>query len=138
MAYKVFIDTNVFLDAFLERTDNWADAVEVLQLAETDSIKSYTSSRCLINTIYSLKTQQKLTTENIIAVIELTLGYTNLINPSKTSFLQSLRSGFTDLEDAIQHKQQCQKKAWTSLSHPISQILKKRLHNYRLYRQNNL
>jgi predicted nucleic acid-binding protein len=103
MAYKVFIDTNVFLDAFLQRTSDWLDADAVLQLADNDFVKAYTSSSCLINMIYALKAQKKLTPDNIINVTELTLGYTSVLNPSKAVFLQSLRSGFADLEDGIQY-----------------------------------
>ena len=38
MAYKLFLDTNVFLDVFLERTEDWPEAEAVLQLAAQNKI----------------------------------------------------------------------------------------------------
>lgn len=102
MAYKVFIDTNVFLDAYLERTEDWKDALVILQFAALEQINVFTSANNLVNTIYSLR-KQKLTSAEIIDLMELTLTYTQLVNTSNASFRQALRAGFNDLEDAVQY-----------------------------------
>ncbi len=102
MAYKVFIDTNVFLDAFLERTEDWKEAEMLLQYAALERISVFTSANNLINTIYSLR-KQRLTATEIIDLIELTLTYTQLANTSNASFRRAIRAGFNDLEDAVQY-----------------------------------
>jgi predicted nucleic acid-binding protein len=102
MAYKLFLDTNVFLDAFLERTQDWRDAEAVLQLAAQNKIDAFTSANNLINIIYSLQ-KQKLAQEQIIQLMELTISYTQLADINVSDFALALRAGFTDLEDAVQY-----------------------------------
>lgn len=101
MAYKLFLDTNVFLDVFLERTADWNEAETVLQLAAQNKIDVFTSANNLVNVIYSLK-KQKLTQDEIIRLMELTLTYTQLADITKAAFAFALRAGFPDLEDAVQ------------------------------------
>lgn len=102
MAYKVFVDTNVFLDAFLERTENWKDSEAILQSAAMEQITMFTSAINMVNIIYILG-RQKLNSSEIIDTIDLTLTYSQLVNTSNAAFRQALRAGFTDLEDAVQY-----------------------------------
>jgi predicted nucleic acid-binding protein len=102
MAYKLFLDTNVFLDVLLERIADWKYAEEIMELAAENMIDIYTSPNNLVNVLYSLE-RQKAGKEEIIISLELILSYTNLIDISKQSFKNALRAGFTDLEDAIQY-----------------------------------
>jgi predicted nucleic acid-binding protein len=102
MAYKIFLDTNIFLDVFLERTSDWPDAEEVLQLAAQNRIDVFTSANNLINVIYALR-RQKLTQAEVITLMELTLTYIQFADTSKSAFGQTLKAGFADLEDAVQY-----------------------------------
>lgn len=102
MAYKLFLDTNVFLDVFLERTVDWKEAETILQLAAQNKIDVFTSVNNLVNVIYSLK-KQRLTQEEIIQLVKLTLTYTQLSDIDNAAFAHALRAGFTDLEDAVQY-----------------------------------
>src|SRR4051812_39003265 len=102
MAYKLFIDLNVFLDVFLERTPNWKDSEVILRQAATEQIDLFTSANNLVNVIYVLR-KQALKNAEIIEVIDLILTYTQLVNTSNTSFRQALRAGFNDVEDAVQY-----------------------------------
>ncbi|MGI8636721.1 MAG: type II toxin-antitoxin system VapC family toxin [Segetibacter sp.] len=102
MAYKIFIDTNVFLDAFLERTPHWKDAEIIMKLAESKQLDLFTSANNLVNTMYVLRRQQLATTQ-IIQILELILSYTQLSYTSNQSFKSALQAGFNDLEDAIQY-----------------------------------
>ena len=102
MAYKLFLDTNVFLDVFLERTADWDEAETILQLAAQNKIDVFTSANNLVNVIYSLK-KQKLTQDEIIRLMELTLTYTQLADITRIAFAFALRAGFPDLEDAVQY-----------------------------------
>jgi predicted nucleic acid-binding protein len=103
MAYKIFADTNVFLDHLLERTADWESARDIFVLAEQKEITVLTSSLSLINVIYGLKQQKKLTKENIIILITYLLSYTSLSPTNETTFISAIASGFADLEDAIQY-----------------------------------
>ena len=102
MAYKIFVDTNVFLDAYLQRTENWKDSEAILQLAAAEQITLFTSAINIVNVIYVLG-KQKLNSNEIIDTIDLTLTYNQLANTSNSAFRQAIRAGFTDLEDAVQY-----------------------------------
>jgi len=102
MVYNIFLDANVFLDVFLQRTDEWKIAEQLLRLGADYKVKLYTSPNNLINVMYALK-RQKLTQKQIIEFIELALTYTKLSETSGASFSQGLNAGFTDLEDAVQY-----------------------------------
>lgn len=102
MAFNIFIDTNVFLDAILERTAESKDAELIMKMAELKQVEIYTSANNLVNTIYSLR-KQKLTSSQIINIIDLTLTYTQLSHTSNGTFREALRAGFSDLEDAVQY-----------------------------------
>ena len=102
MEYKLFLDTNVFLDVFLEKTPDWQEAEAVLQLAAKNKIDIYTSPNNLVNVIYSLN-KQKLSQEEIIQLMEFTLTYTKFADINTSTFAFALRAGFNDLEDAVQY-----------------------------------
>jgi predicted nucleic acid-binding protein len=103
MDYKIFADTNVFLDYLLKRTNDWEYARNIFKLAERKEIKVATSSSSLVNVLYGLKQQKKLTQQNIIQIITYLLDYTRLLHSDEVVFITALSSGFTDLEDAIQY-----------------------------------
>ncbi len=102
MAYKVFIATNIFIDAYLERTGNWKDAEMILQYGAMEQITLFTSAVNIVSIMHVIGKQQ-LNKAEIINLIELTLTYTQLVNTSNAAFRQALRAGFTDLEDAVQY-----------------------------------
>jgi len=103
MGYKIFADTNVFLDYLLKRTAEWEYAREIFAMAELKQILVVTSSSSLVNVLYGLKQQKKLTQQDIISIITYLLGYTRLLQTGESTFIEALSAGFTDLEDAIQY-----------------------------------
>ena len=103
MNYKIFADTNVFLDYLLKRTSEWEYAREIFAMAERKQILVVTSSSSLVNVLYGLKQQKKLTQDDIISIITYLLSYVRLLQTSESTFIEALSSGFTDLEDAIQY-----------------------------------
>ena len=103
MAYKIFTDTNVFLDHLLQRTPNWEFARELFVLAEQKEIAVCTSSSSLVNILYALKQQKKLTYDDIVTLMGYLLSYTKIAHTDEQAFKLALVSGFTDLEDAIQY-----------------------------------
>ena len=52
MAYRLFIDTNVYLDFLIHRGTEWQDAENVLELAEKNIIEIFTSTSFLLNLMY--------------------------------------------------------------------------------------
>lgn len=102
MAYKLFLDTNIFLDVFLQRTPDWEDAEMILQLAAKRRIDVFSSANNLVNVIYALR-KQKLTQAQIIELMQLTLTYVQLADTTNRSFNEALNAGFPDLEDAVQY-----------------------------------
>ena len=102
MVYKIFADTNVFLDHLLQRGENNASAEELFLLAEQQEIVVYTSTSSFINIIYVLKSQ-KMDFERIKETTQLLLSYIEIIDADKKTILQATHSGFKDQEDAIQY-----------------------------------
>jgi predicted nucleic acid-binding protein len=100
--YILFVDSNVFLDAFLQRTPNDSDCKALLNLAENRNIKIYTSSSCLLNVIYFLE-KSGFDNPDIIQTIKALLTFISLISPDENNFHLALSAGFTDLEDAVQY-----------------------------------
>lgn len=103
MDYKIFADTNVFLDHLLERTSDWHYARDTFAMAERREILIVTSSSSLVNVLYGLKQQKKLTQQDIITIINYVLGYVRLLQTKEATFISALSSWFSDLEDAIQY-----------------------------------
>jgi predicted nucleic-acid-binding protein len=102
MEYKLFIDTNVYLDYLMHRGTDWQQAENILELAEKNSIEVFTSASCLLNLMYIMKSY-KISTTEILGHINNILTYSKLANPDKTIFQSALSSGFTDPEDAVQY-----------------------------------
>jgi predicted nucleic acid-binding protein len=102
MAYKLFIDTNVYLDFLLQRGGEWDDAAAIFKLAEQGEVAIYTSSSSAINLMYVMDTY-KLTRRKIIEHTLAILSYTKLVNPDNITFEIALSSSFRDLEDSVQY-----------------------------------
>lgn len=102
MHYKVFADANVYLDLFLQRGNFWKDTEALLELAEQNQIKVYTSASNVLNLMYIMETN-KISKQNIIKHSTTLLSYSSLANPDNEIFKSALSSEFSDLEDAVQY-----------------------------------
>ena len=98
MAFKVFLDTNIFLDHFLQRNEH---SSKILTLCEAGEIQGCASSASFYTIAYLLgKSLSKKEARNILSL------YTNfiIIVPTiKENLVQAFSSNFTDLEDAFQY-----------------------------------
>ncbi len=108
MPYTVFADSNVFLDALLNRVPANKDCWRILDLAEKREITLYTSSSLLLTTIYFLQ-KSGMPGTVVISVIEQLLRFTLLISPDENTVRVGLHAGFSDLEDAVQYYTAVQK-----------------------------
>jgi predicted nucleic acid-binding protein len=99
MAYKVFLDINVFVDFFdPNRLDN-ESATKLFNLIENKKAAAYTSESVICTTLYLIGKQYdnaalKALTKGILSNFGI-LPCSNLI------FLQSLNLDFDDIEDAV-------------------------------------
>jgi predicted nucleic acid-binding protein len=98
----VFADSNVFLDSFLVRVPTYADCDEILNMGRQRKIKLYTSSSCLLTVMYFLK-KDKLSNEDIVALISKLFSFITLVSPNEQTFKTALFAEFTDLEDSVQY-----------------------------------
>lgn len=98
---KVFIDTNIFLDLFLDR-EKFADAAESLLLeCERGRIEGVTSASNVIN-IYYLVNQQKIKAE-AKRIIRKLLNFVSVPATHHKDLLLAMESEFSDFEDAVQY-----------------------------------
>lgn len=102
MAYKIFIDTNVYLDVLMHRGADWQHAETLLLLAEQKRLSAYTSASNLLNLMYVLHTE-KVSRSVIIRHSTSILHWSTLAHPDNTAFERALTSSFSDLEDAVQY-----------------------------------
>lgn len=102
MAYKVFIDTNVYLDVLMHRGTGWEDAEALLLLAEQKRLLAYTSASSLLNLMYILGTE-RVSRAAVVQHSTSILRFSTLANPNNTAFEMALGSAFSDLEDAVQY-----------------------------------
>ncbi len=102
MAYKIFIDANVYLDVLMHRGNDWSHAEALLLLAEQKRLTAFTSASNLLNLMYILHTEKRSRSE-IIQHSTSILQYSSLANPNNIAFEMALSSSFSDLEDAVQY-----------------------------------
>ena len=102
MAFKLFIDTNVYLDFLMHRGNEWESAEAIFKLAESGAIEIYTSASSILNIMYVMN-NYKLSRRQVIDSAYAILSYTTLINPDNTVFEIALSSAFKDIEDAVQY-----------------------------------
>ena len=102
MAYKLFVDTNVYLDFLMHRGTEWQHAEHVLELAEKNNIEIFTSASCLLNLMYIMRSHKVSNNEIAIHVSNI-LTYSKLANPDNIVFKTALSVGFSDPEDAVQY-----------------------------------
>ena len=85
MPYKLFVDTNVYLDFLMHRGTEWQHAENVLELAEKNNIEIFTSASCLLNLMYIMRSH-KLPNNEIIVQVNNILTYSKLANPAMPFF----------------------------------------------------
>lgn len=97
----VFLDSNVFLDALLQRND-FKDAETILQLSEKAELKINTTPACLLNVIYFLQ-KAGIPHNAVIQILAELLDSISLVLTNKDIFLKAIHAEFTDIEDSVQY-----------------------------------
>ena len=98
---KIFIDTNIFLDALLKREPFRKHAENLLNLCDERAFNAFTSSVSFINITYFL---QKFNNEGYVDSLERILNTITIIPLENIDFKKAIALNFIDIEDAYQSK----------------------------------
>ncbi len=98
MAFKVFLDTNIFLDHFLQRNEY---SSEVLKLCEEGKVHGCASSASFYTMAYLL--EKHLSKKEARSILSKYSNFIAILPTVKNDLDHAFSSGFTDLEDAFQY-----------------------------------
>ena len=99
MAFKIFLDVNVFVDFFdPNRPDNVA-ATKAFSLIENKKVIAFISESVICTTLYLISKQND--SESLKALTKGILTNFEILPCSNFLFLQSLNLDFDDIEDAV-------------------------------------
>ena len=102
MIKRVFIDSDVLLDVALAREPFFPASRTILAMAENNCISGTISSNCVANIYYILrKAGGDTAARHFIATV---ITYLSVLAIDHQNVLSSLKSPFTDFEDAMQHQ----------------------------------
>jgi len=97
---KIFIDTNIFLDALLKREPFKIPAVQLLNLCDEKVVTGFTSCVSFINITYFLRRFDKT---DYTKSLQLILNSISIIPLENKDFKKALSFNFADTEDAYQY-----------------------------------
>jgi predicted nucleic acid-binding protein len=98
---SVFIDTNILIDLLADRKPFSKDAERILLYARDKEVQLYVSSHTIVTTHYVLK--KYLAEKELRAILSELLEYLTVIPINQQILTKSLRSKFSDFEDAVQY-----------------------------------
>ncbi len=118
---KVFLDTDVILDLFLNREPFLTDVRMVFQLARTGELALFTSITSFTNSYYILsKIIPNVKAKEKLIFLEKRIV---LLGTGQKIIKQALYSKFKDFEDAVQH--------YTALENKMELLLTRNIKDYK-------
>ena len=96
---KIFIDTNILLNAFLNRDDEISNKI-IAYLFEKEH-KIYLNGISIINVDYVLK--KELQREKRREIVQFLIDHFHLVPNNREIFQNAFNSHFIDFEDAVQY-----------------------------------
>ncbi len=99
MSYKVYIDTNVFLDSYLKRDNSFAQ--RVFLFLEDRDIEICLNDISIINIAYILK--KPFSQDEIKNKIDFITKYYTIVCANSNIISKANNSSFKDFEDAVQY-----------------------------------
>jgi predicted nucleic acid-binding protein len=97
---KIFIDTNIFLDALLKREPFKISAEQLLNLCDEKVFTAFTSCVSFINITYFL---QRFNRTGYLESLERILKTISIIPLENKDFKKAISFNFADTEDAYQY-----------------------------------
>ncbi len=101
MANKIFIDSDVVIDFFTDRTPFANPASEIFELNEQGRIKLYLSAASINNIYYIVR--RFLGHKDTLKIIEELAEMAEIVGTTKKEIIQALKNDFKDFEDSIQY-----------------------------------
>lgn len=101
MGYNLFVDSDVVIDFFTDRTPHVNPASELFELNEQGSVKLYLSVISINNIYYIVR--KLLGHKKTIEIVELLTEMTEIVGTTKKEIIQALKNNFSDYEDSIQY-----------------------------------
>jgi predicted nucleic acid-binding protein len=98
---NILIDADVILDFFFDRKPFSNDSTQIFSLCETEKINGFITPVICSNIYYILR--QHAHHDKVIGKLKILLSITDVLTMDKEIVLQSLNSGLTDFEDALQN-----------------------------------
>ena len=98
---KVFIDSDVLIDVFLQRAPFYEESAQLLSLADAGKIKGYTSSLVLCNLYYILR--KDLGHRVTLSVLSEILNILEILDLKKSNIEAALAGSLSDFEDGVQN-----------------------------------
>ena len=99
MSLKVFVDTNVFLDSYLERDEGTAKSI--FDFLESNDIEIYLNDISIINIAYIIR--KRFTKDDIKEKINLMTNQYYVVCASEKIISDANNSNFKDFEDGVQY-----------------------------------
>lgn len=97
---KIFLDSDIILDALLKREPFYIAALSIIDLAHKAHFKAVTSSVVIVNVHYFLS---KLAPVNKIESLRRFRTVVQIVNVDEQIIDMALESNFKDFEDAVQY-----------------------------------
>ena len=97
---KVFLDSDIILDALLKRPGFYLPAINILDLAHQSYFKAVTSSIAFINVHYFLN---KFNADIAIQSLTKLRLFISILEVNEKTIDIALKSEFKDFEDAVQY-----------------------------------
>lgn len=101
MGFKLFIDTDVVIDFFTDRSPHVNPATELFELNDKGEVELFISAVSINNIYYVVK--KYLGNKKAIEVIRELVETTKIVGTSEKEILLALENDFTDFEDSIQY-----------------------------------
>jgi len=98
---RVLIDTNIILDAFLEREVFVQDAKTLFIAIQSHQIEGYVTATTLTNIFYIVRKQTK-SLERAREAVAMTLGLMKICEVNRNILETAFASNLRDFEDAVQ------------------------------------
>lgn len=97
---RIFLDSDILLDAVLKRPEFMLPALNLLALAHDSRFELMTSSVAFVNTHYFLN---KFDKANKFVLLKRLRTAISIINVDETIIDQALKNGADDFEDTVQY-----------------------------------
>ena len=97
---KVFLDSDVLLDASLRRGEFAIPAINILNLVDKGQVHAVTSSVSFVNVHYFLNKYERFKKIELLKEIR---SLVSIINVDEKMIDQAIKSGIPDFEDAVQY-----------------------------------